>query len=126
MHTTRLFYIHRNDRAVDGVSYATLEEASAVLEKSAWGGEVAAVDGLDQSRAARYAERVPRRTQLWKQKLRLRSWALDLGRGLGLWTTTDRGTDRHVRLSRDAGRLAISQTFAQSDRASARPCLAGR
>jgi len=33
---------------VDGVSYATLAEASAALEKGARGGEVTAVDGLDQ------------------------------------------------------------------------------
>jgi hypothetical protein len=42
------FQIHRNGGAVDGVSYATLEEASAALEKAARGGEVTAVDGLDQ------------------------------------------------------------------------------
>ena len=42
------FQIHRNGGAVDGVSYATLEEASAALEQAARGGEVAAVDGLDQ------------------------------------------------------------------------------
>jgi len=42
------FQIHRNGSAVDGVSYATLEEASAVLEKAARGGEVAAVNRLDQ------------------------------------------------------------------------------
>jgi hypothetical protein len=46
---TRVFFqIHRNGGAVDGVSYATLEEASAALEKAARGGEVAAVNGLDQ------------------------------------------------------------------------------
>lgn len=42
------FQIHKNGSAVDGVSYASLEEASAALEKAAQGGEVTAVDGLDQ------------------------------------------------------------------------------
>jgi hypothetical protein len=42
------FQIHRDGSAVDGVSYATLEEATAALEKAARGGEVAAVDALDQ------------------------------------------------------------------------------
>jgi hypothetical protein len=42
------FQIHRNGSAVDGVSYATLEEACAALVKAARGGEVTAVDGLDQ------------------------------------------------------------------------------
>jgi hypothetical protein len=42
------FQIHRNGSAVDGVSYATLEAACVALEKAARGGEVAAVDGLDQ------------------------------------------------------------------------------
>jgi len=42
------FQIHRNGSAVDGVSYATLEEAAAALEKTARGGEVAAVNRLDQ------------------------------------------------------------------------------
>jgi hypothetical protein len=42
------FQIHKNGAAVDGVSYATLAEASAALEKAAQGGEVTAVDGLDQ------------------------------------------------------------------------------
>ncbi len=42
------FQIHRDGSAVDGVSYATLEEACAALAKAARGGEVAAVDGLDQ------------------------------------------------------------------------------
>jgi hypothetical protein len=40
------FQIHKNGIAVDGVSYASLEEASAALEKAAQGGEVTAVDGL--------------------------------------------------------------------------------
>lgn len=42
------FQIHKNGNAVDGVSYATLEEASAALESAAQGGEVTAVNGLDQ------------------------------------------------------------------------------
>jgi hypothetical protein len=42
------FQIHKNGSAIDGVSYASLEEASAALDKAAQGGEVTAVDGLDQ------------------------------------------------------------------------------
>ena len=42
------FQIHKNGVPVDGVSYATLIEASAALEKAAQGGEVTAVNGLDQ------------------------------------------------------------------------------
>jgi len=42
------FQIHKNGAPVDGVSYATLVEASAALEKAGRGGEVTAVDGLDQ------------------------------------------------------------------------------
>jgi hypothetical protein len=42
------FQIHKNGAAVDGVSYPTLVEASVALEKAAQGGEVTAVDGLDQ------------------------------------------------------------------------------
>jgi hypothetical protein len=42
------FQIHKNGGPVDGVSYATLLEASAALEKAGQGGEVTAVDGLDQ------------------------------------------------------------------------------
>lgn len=42
------FQIHKNGSAVDGVSYSTLEEAFAALEKAAQGGEVTAVDGLDR------------------------------------------------------------------------------
>jgi hypothetical protein len=42
------FQIHKNGAPVDGVSYATLLEASAALEKAGQGGEVTAVDGLDQ------------------------------------------------------------------------------
>jgi hypothetical protein len=42
------FQIHKNGAPVDGVSYATLLEASAALEKAGQGGEVAAVDGLDR------------------------------------------------------------------------------
>ena len=42
------FQIHRNGSAVDGISYSSLEEASAALEKAAQGGEVTAVNELDQ------------------------------------------------------------------------------
>ena len=42
------FQIHKNGSAVDGVSYPSLEEASAALLKAGQGGEVTAVDGLDQ------------------------------------------------------------------------------
>jgi hypothetical protein len=42
------FQIHKNGSAVDGVSYPSLEEAAAALEKAAQGGEVTAVNGLDQ------------------------------------------------------------------------------
>lgn len=42
------FQIHKNGSAVDGVSYPSLEEASAALEKAARGGEVTQVDRLDQ------------------------------------------------------------------------------
>jgi hypothetical protein len=42
------FQIHKNGSAVDGVSYVSLEAASAAWEKAAQGGEVTAVDGLDQ------------------------------------------------------------------------------
>jgi|HubBroStandDraft_1064217.scaffolds.fasta_scaffold26711_3 hypothetical protein len=42
------FQIHKNGSAVDGVSYPSLEEASAALDKAAQGGEVTAVNGLDQ------------------------------------------------------------------------------
>jgi len=42
------FQIHKNGAPVDGVSYPTLAAASMALEKAAQGGEVTAVDGLDQ------------------------------------------------------------------------------
>ena len=42
------FQIHKNGSAVDGVSYSSLEEASVALEKAAEGGEVTAVNGLDE------------------------------------------------------------------------------
>ncbi len=42
------FQIHKNGGAVDGVSYPSLEEAAAALEKAAQGGEVTQVDRLDQ------------------------------------------------------------------------------
>ena len=42
------FQVHKDGAPVDGVSYPTLAEASVALEKAAQGGEVTAVDGLDQ------------------------------------------------------------------------------
>jgi hypothetical protein len=42
------FQIHKNGCAVDGASYATLEDAFTALAKAAQGGEVTAVNGLDQ------------------------------------------------------------------------------
>jgi hypothetical protein len=44
----KFFQIHKNGSAVDGITYASLEEASAALQKAAQGGEVTAVDELDQ------------------------------------------------------------------------------
>jgi len=57
------FQIHKNGSAVDGVSYPTLEQASAALEKAAQRGEVTQVDRLDQGRAALYVGRMPKRVQ---------------------------------------------------------------
>ncbi len=42
------FQIHKNGSPVDGVSYPSLAEASAALEKAAQGGEVTQVNRLDQ------------------------------------------------------------------------------
>jgi hypothetical protein len=42
------FQIHRDGQAVDGCSYPSLEEASAVLEKGQHGGEVTEVDASDR------------------------------------------------------------------------------
>jgi hypothetical protein len=42
------FQIHKDGSAVDGVSYPSLGEASAALEKAAQGGEVTQVDRLDR------------------------------------------------------------------------------
>ena len=42
------FQIHKNSMAVDGCSYPSLEEASAVLEKAAEGGEVTQVDASNK------------------------------------------------------------------------------
>jgi hypothetical protein len=47
-HSLTSFQIHKNGSAVDGVSYPSLEEASAALEKAAQGGEVTQVDRFDQ------------------------------------------------------------------------------
>jgi hypothetical protein len=43
-----MFQIHKNGSAVDGISYASLEEAATALAKAAQGGEVTQVDRLDQ------------------------------------------------------------------------------
>jgi len=42
------FQIHRDGNAVEGNSYASLEEASAALEKAGQGGEVTEVDAFDR------------------------------------------------------------------------------
>jgi hypothetical protein len=42
------FQIHKNGAPVNGVSYPTLVQAWVALEKAAEGGEVTAVDELDQ------------------------------------------------------------------------------
>ena len=42
------FQIHKDGQAIDGTSYSSLEEASAALEKTERGGEVAEVDPLDK------------------------------------------------------------------------------
>jgi hypothetical protein len=42
------FQIHKNGCAVDGASYTSLEEACVALQRAAQGGEVTAVNGLDQ------------------------------------------------------------------------------
>ncbi len=42
------FQIHKNGSAVDGASYRSFGEAAAALDKAAQGGEVTAVNGLDQ------------------------------------------------------------------------------
>ena len=46
--STTFFQIHKNGSAVDGVSYPSLEEAFAAVEKAAQGGEVTAVNEFDQ------------------------------------------------------------------------------
>ncbi len=42
------FQIHKDGLPVDGNSYGSLEEASAVLEKAEQGGEVTEVDASDK------------------------------------------------------------------------------
>jgi hypothetical protein len=42
------FQIHKDGKAVEGNSYTSLEEASAVLEQAAQGGEVTEVDASDR------------------------------------------------------------------------------
>jgi hypothetical protein len=42
------FQIHKDGQSVDGSSYRSLEEASAALEKSEHGGQVAEVDASDR------------------------------------------------------------------------------
>jgi hypothetical protein len=46
--TPMFFQIHRDGLAIDGASYASLEEASAALEKAERGGEVVEVDTSDR------------------------------------------------------------------------------
>ena len=41
------FQIHKDGQAVDGSSYRSLEEASAALEKTEQGGQVAQIDESD-------------------------------------------------------------------------------
>lgn len=41
------FQIHKDGQAVDGSSYRSLEEASAALEKTEQGGQVAQIDDSD-------------------------------------------------------------------------------
>ena len=63
------FQIHKDGQAIDGSSYPSLGEASAVLERGAQGGEVAEVDEFDRivrrytveecRKAARKFRRVP-------------------------------------------------------------------
>jgi hypothetical protein len=63
------FQIHKDGQAVDGSSYPSLGEASAVLERDAQGGEVTEVDEFDRivrrytveecRKAARQFRRVP-------------------------------------------------------------------
>jgi hypothetical protein len=48
MQNPTFFQIHKNGSAVDGVSYASLGEAAAALERAAQGGEVTAVNEQDQ------------------------------------------------------------------------------
>ena len=42
------FQLHHDGSAVDGKNYSSLEDASAVLEKTEKGGEVAEVDASDR------------------------------------------------------------------------------
>jgi hypothetical protein len=42
------FQIHKDGQAVDGSSYSSLKEASAALEKTEQGGQVAEVDASDK------------------------------------------------------------------------------
>jgi len=42
------FQIHKDGQAVDGGSYSSLEEASAALERTEQGGQVAEVDASDR------------------------------------------------------------------------------
>jgi hypothetical protein len=53
------FQIHKNGGPSMTVSYPTLVEASVALEKGAQGGEVTAVDGLDQIVTALHCGRMP-------------------------------------------------------------------
>ena len=42
------FQIHKDGQAIDGSSFSSLEEASAVLEEARQGGEVTEVDTSDR------------------------------------------------------------------------------
>jgi hypothetical protein len=42
------FQIHKDGQAVDGKSYASLEEASVALEKAEQGGQITEVDASDK------------------------------------------------------------------------------
>jgi len=42
------FQIHKDGQAVDGGSYRSLEEAFAVMQEAAQGGEVTEVDAFDR------------------------------------------------------------------------------
>jgi hypothetical protein len=65
--TAMSFQIHKNGSAVDGVSYPSLSEASAALEKAAQGGEVTQVDRLDQVVRRYTLDECRNARNLWKK-----------------------------------------------------------